>query len=111
VPKLARGSTPRDDDGASAMHSAEDLAAFMTVPVVVKVHPAVISTIVTVNVLLDLPLGSRAKNPDSPKNPVALELPVYVTVAEILSFGVTVADIDLPEEMLTAELIMTIPAG
>jgi hypothetical protein len=93
------------------MHSAEDLAAFVTVPVVVKVHPAVISAMVTVNVLLDLPLGSRARNPNSPKNPVLLELPVYVTVAEILSFGLTVADTDLPEEMLMAELIMTIPAG
>jgi len=76
VPKFASGSTPRDDDGASAIHSAEDLAAFVTVPVVVKVHPAVVSVIVTVNVLLDLLLGSRPRNPDPPKNPPVLELPL-----------------------------------
>jgi hypothetical protein len=36
---------------------------------------------VMVNVLLEL-LGSRAENPDPPELP---ELPVYVTLAEILS--------------------------
>ena len=34
VPKLASGSIPEDDDGASAIHSAEFSLAPVTVPVV-----------------------------------------------------------------------------
>jgi hypothetical protein len=78
VPKLASGKTPRDDDGASAIHSAEDLAAFETVPVVVKDLPVLPSVMVTVNVLLCLP---KEPLPELP------ELPEYVTLAEIASPG------------------------
>jgi len=76
VPKLASGSTPRDEDGASAIHSAEDLAAFVTVPVVVKVHPAVMSVMLRANLLLNLLGGSRAKNVDPLKIPLVVDVPV-----------------------------------
>jgi hypothetical protein len=42
---------------------------------------------VTVNVLLELLPGSRAKNPDPP------ELPVYVTLADIVSPGLMVSEV------------------
>jgi hypothetical protein len=88
VPKFASGNTPRYDEGASAIHSAEDIAAFETVPVVVKDLPVLPSVIVTVNMLLCLP-----------KEPLPELLPEDVTLAEIVSPGfiarVVIVDIGL----------------
>jgi len=73
VPKFASGSTPELDDGASTIHSAEDLAGvylrLATVSVIEKDFPVVVSNILSVNSLLGVVL--------------------YVTLAEILSFGLT----------------------
>jgi len=46
IPKFASGSTVPPEDGASAIHSAEDLAAELTFTVVVKDCPVVTSEIV-----------------------------------------------------------------
>jgi hypothetical protein len=51
LPKFASGSTPLEDDGASAIHSAEDLAAPEIDEEVLKVQPCAddLSVMVTVN--------------------------------------------------------------
>jgi hypothetical protein len=54
VPKLARGRTPPLEDGASAIHSAEDRWAECTLADVLKETPVVVSVIVTVNLPLKL---------------------------------------------------------
>jgi hypothetical protein len=74
VPKFDSGNTPRYDEGASAIHSAEDIAALETVPEVVKDLPVLPSVIVTVNTLFVLP-----------KEP--LPEPEYVTLADMTSPG------------------------
>ena len=51
MPKFASGNIPLDDEGASAIHSAEDLAALLTVCVVLNDLPVVTSVMVAVNVL------------------------------------------------------------
>ena len=53
VPKSARGRMPPLEDGASAIHSAEDRCAECTFAEVLKETPVVVSVIVTVK---DLPL-------------------------------------------------------
>ena len=53
VPKSARGRTPPLEDGASAIHSAEDRWAECTLADVLKEAPVFVSVIVTVK---DLPL-------------------------------------------------------
>jgi hypothetical protein len=50
-PKSARGSTPPLDEGASAIHSAEDLCAELTLEDVEKLWPVVRSVIVTLNLV------------------------------------------------------------
>jgi len=54
VPKSARGRTPPLEDGASAIHSAEDRWAECTLADVLKETPVVVSVIVTVNLPLKL---------------------------------------------------------
>lgn len=51
VPKLASGSTPELDDGASAIHSAEPRAAPLRLLFVVNVQPLVLSLMVNVKLL------------------------------------------------------------
>jgi hypothetical protein len=80
VPKFASGSTPLEDEGASAIHSAEDMAAFETVPVVVKDLPVLPSVMVTVNTVFTLP-----------KKPLAV--PEYVTVADITLPGCIASEV------------------
>lgn len=53
VPKSASGKMPPLEDGASAIHSAEERCAPLTFAEVLKVAPVVASVIVTVK---DLPL-------------------------------------------------------
>ncbi len=53
VPKSARGRMPPLEDGASAIHSADDRWAECTLADVLKEWPVVVSVMVTVN---DLPL-------------------------------------------------------
>ena len=53
VPKLASGRMPPLEDGASAIHSAEERWALLTFAEVLKEAPVVVSVIVTVK---DLPL-------------------------------------------------------
>ena len=89
MPKSASGRTPLEDEGASAIHSAELLAAFDTVLVVVKVHDLLESAMVTLNTLL----------------------PSYVTLAEIESPGATVAATDPPVEVEVAWVISYMLAG
>ncbi len=51
VPKLARGRTPPLDEGASAIHSAEERWAEFTWADLLADAPVVVSVIVTVKVL------------------------------------------------------------
>lgn len=53
VPKSARGRMPPLEEGASAIHSAEERCAPLTFAEVLEVAPVVVSVIVTVK---DLPL-------------------------------------------------------
>jgi len=50
VPKLARGRTPPLDEGASAIHSADERCAEFTLADLLADWPVVVSVIVTVNV-------------------------------------------------------------
>jgi hypothetical protein len=54
VPKSARGRTPPLEDGASAIHSAEERCARLTFADVLKETPVVVSVIVAVNLPLKL---------------------------------------------------------
>jgi len=86
VPKFASGSTPKFDEGASTIHSAEDSVAPDWLPVVVNVHPSVTSVIVSVYVV---PL-------------------TCVTIAEIVSWAFTVAGVDVVVPIFVAVVISII---